>query len=180
MSPSSIGIEPWEFLVISNDEIKNELANLSPGGKKQIPTCSHLVILLNRNANDLKSDSEYLNKLFNEDKHLPKEFTELLLKMIKDVNDNRFKNNENEINHYSREQTYIALGTMLTTSALLKIDSCVIGGYNSEAVTKLLNDKNILDTNHFNISCMLALGYRNENPAPKTRRTFEEVVRFIK
>ncbi|KLE15213.1 NAD(P)H-dependent oxidoreductase [Clostridium sp. C8] len=180
LSPSSIGIEPWEFLVISNDELKNELANFAPGGKKQIPTCSHLVILLNRNANDLKADSEYLNELFNEDKHLPKEVSELLLKMIKDVNDNRFKNNEKEINHYSREQTYIALGTMLTTSALLKVDSCVIGGYNAEAVTKLLSDRNILDTNHFNISCMLALGYRNENPAPKTRRTFEEVVKFIK
>ena len=90
------------------------------------------------------------------------------------------KNNEKEITHYSREQVYIALGTMLTTSALIGIDSCTIGGYDAKAVIKILSDRNLLDTNHFNISCMLALGYRNENPAPKTRRSFEDVVEFVK
>ncbi|MEO2566056.1 nitroreductase family protein, partial [Clostridium tertium] len=54
LSPSSIGIEPWKFLVISNEDLKNELAAVALGGKKQIPSCSHLVILLNRAANDLK------------------------------------------------------------------------------------------------------------------------------
>ncbi|MCR1953080.1 MULTISPECIES: NAD(P)H-dependent oxidoreductase [unclassified Clostridium] len=180
LSPSSIGIEPWKFLVISNEELKNELATVALGGKKQIPSCSHLVILLNRTANDLKADSEYLTKLFNEDKHLPKEVADIMLKMIKDVNDNRFKNNEKEINHYSREQAYIALGTMLTTSALIGVDSCTIGGYDAEAVTKILNGRNLMDSNHFNISCMLALGYRNENPTAKTRRAFEDVVEFVK
>lgn len=180
LSPSSIGIEPWKFLVISNEELKNELATVALGVKKQIPSCSHLVILLNRTANDLKADSEYLTKLFNEDKHLPKEFADIMLKMIKDVNDNRFKNNEKEINHYSREQAYIALGTMLTTSALIGVDSCTIGGYDAEAVTKILNGRNLMDSNHFNISCMLALGYRNENPTAKTRRAFEDVVEFVK
>lgn len=180
LSPSSIGIEPWKFLVISNEELKNELANVTLGGKKQLPSCSHLVILLNRTANDLKADSDYLNKLFYEDKHLPKEVADIMLKMIKDVNDNRFKNDEKDINHYSREQSYIALGTMLTTSALIGVDSCTIGGYDSEAVKKILSDRNLLDTNHFNISCMLALGYRNENPTPKTRRSFEDVVEFVK
>lgn len=180
LSPSSIGIEPWKFLVISNEELKNELATVTLGGKKQLPSCSHLVILLNRTANDLKPDSDYLNKLFYEDKHLPKEVADIMLKMIKDVNDNRFKNDEKDINHYSREQSYIALGTMLTTSALIGVDSCTIGGYDSEAVKKILSDRNLLDTNHFNISCMLALGYRNENPTPKTRRSFEDVVEFVK
>lgn len=180
LSPSSIGIEPWKFLVISNEELKNELATVTLGGKKQLPSCSHLVILLNRTANDLKADSDYLNKLFYEDKHLPKEVADIMLKMIKDVNDNRFKNDEKDINHYSREQSYIALGTMLTTSALIGVDSCTIGGYDSEAVKKILSDRNLLDTNHFNISCMLALGYRNENPTPKTRRSFEDVVEFVK
>lgn len=180
LSPSSIGIEPWKFLVVANEDLKNELATVALGGKKQIPSCSHLVILLNRTSNDLKANSEYLTKLFNEDKHLPKEVADIMLKMIKDVNDNRFKNDEKEINHYSREQAYIALGTMLTTSALLGIDSCTIGGYDNEAVTKILSERNLLDTNHFNISCMLALGYRNENPTPKTRRSFEEVVEFVK
>ncbi len=103
-----------------------------------------------------------------------------MLNMIKGVNDIRYKNDVNEMNHYSREQVYIALGTMLTTSALIGVDSCAIGGYDAEAVTKILSDRNLLDPKHFNISCMLALGYRNENPAPKTRRAFDDVVEFVK
>ncbi|WP_411167614.1 NAD(P)H-dependent oxidoreductase [Clostridium sp. MB05] len=180
LSPSSIGIEPWKFLVITNEALKDELASLTFGGKKQLPTCSHLILILNRTADDLNFDSKYFKKLFSEDKGFPKEAVDTRLNMIKNVNETRFKNNKNEINHYSREQTYIALGTMLTTSSLLGIDSCAIGSFDSEAVTKILSEKNILDTDHFNLSCMLALGYRNENPTPKTRRSFEDVVEFIK
>ncbi|MCF0148624.1 MAG: NAD(P)H-dependent oxidoreductase [Clostridium sp.] len=180
LSPSSIGIEPWKFLVVTNEELKNELATVALGGKKQIPTCSHLLIILNRTANDLKADSEYLNKLFYEDKHLPKEMAENLLRAIKSVNDNRYKNDANEMKHYSREQAFIAFGTMITTSALLGIDLCPIGGYDSEAVTKILSDRNLLDVNHFNIACMLTLGYRNDTPIPKTRRSFNDVVEFVK
>lgn len=180
LSPSSIGIEPWKFLVVSNEDLKNNLAAVASGGKKQIPSCSHLIIILNRTAKDLKADSEYLIKLFNEDKRLPKEVADNLLNAIKNVNVNRYKNSESEMNHYSREQTYLALGTMITTSALVGVDSCPIGGYDSEAVTKILSDRNLLDVNHFNVSCMLALGYRNDNPTPKTRRNFNDVVEFIK
>ncbi len=180
LSPSSIGIEPWKFLVITNEELKNDLAKVSLGGKRQIPTCSHLVIILNRTAKDLKADSKYLNKLFYEDKQLPKELAESLLKAIKNVNDYRYKNDESEMNHYSREQAYIALGTMLTTSALIGVDSCTIGGYDAESVTEILNSRNLLDVSHYNIACMLALGYRNDVPIPKTRRKFNDVVEFVK
>lgn len=180
LSPSSIGIEPWKFLVITNEELKNKLANVSWGGKKQMPTCSHLIVLLNRSPKDLKHNSQYLKELFSIDKGLPEETVNKILDMIENVNENRFNNDEEKVNAYSREQAYIALGTMLTTSALLGIDSCTIGGYDAEAVTKVLVDNNILDIDNFNLCCMLALGYRNENAPDKTRRKFEDVVEFIK
>ncbi|MDY4815249.1 MAG: nitroreductase family protein, partial [Turicibacter bilis] len=53
LSPSSMGIEPWKFLVIQNESLREELATVSWGGKKQIPSCSHLVILLSRMPKEL-------------------------------------------------------------------------------------------------------------------------------
>ncbi|MBQ6631892.1 MAG: nitroreductase family protein, partial [Romboutsia sp.] len=40
LAPSSVGIEPWHFIVVENKELKNELASVCPGSYKQIPTCS--------------------------------------------------------------------------------------------------------------------------------------------
>lgn len=179
LSPSSIGIEPWKFLVITNEKLKETLLPACPGGKKQIPSCSHLVLLLNRTPDDLKPDSNYLKELFSKDKGLSEEVVNSLLGAIKGVNEYRYKNDAEKMNSYSREQVYLALGTMLTTSALLGIDSCAIGGFDSEALAKILVDNNLLDQDHFDICCILALGYRSEEAPNKTRRDFKDVVQFI-
>ncbi|MEN2258784.1 nitroreductase family protein [Paraclostridium benzoelyticum] len=39
LSPSSMGIEPWKFLVIENQELKNELGEVCWGGKHK---CQHV------------------------------------------------------------------------------------------------------------------------------------------
>ncbi|WP_066893341.1 NAD(P)H-dependent oxidoreductase [Clostridium nigeriense] len=179
LSPSSIGIEPWKFLVVTNEKLKEALLPVCPGGKKQIPSCSHLIILLNRTPKDLKSDSNYLKELFSKDKEFPDELANNMLRAIKIVNENRYGGSSEKMNGYSREQVYLALGTMLATSSLLGIDSCAIGGFDSEALTKILVDNNLLDTEHFNVCCMLALGYRNEEAPIKTRRNFKDVVQFV-
>ena len=44
-SPSSFGMEPWKFLVITNDELKEKLRPFC-WNQPQITTCSHLVVIL--------------------------------------------------------------------------------------------------------------------------------------
>ena len=41
LAPSSVGIEPWHFIVIENQELKDELGKVCFGGTKQIHTCSN-------------------------------------------------------------------------------------------------------------------------------------------
>ena len=62
LAPSSVGIEPWHFVVIENQELKAELAKVCFGGKNQIPTCSHFVIYLTRTPNEIKANSAYYLK----------------------------------------------------------------------------------------------------------------------
>ena len=61
LAPSSVGIEPWHFLVIENKDLKDKLAPVCPGSYKQIPTCSHFLILLTRTPNEIKYEiSDFL------------------------------------------------------------------------------------------------------------------------
>ena len=71
LAPSAVGIEPWHFIVVENKEFKNELASVCPGSYKQIPTCSHFLILLTRTPNEIKYDSEYIDHLLKEN-HSPR------------------------------------------------------------------------------------------------------------
>ena len=50
---------------------------------------------------------------------------------------------------WSSKQTYIALGNMMTTAALLGIDSCPMEGFSLDTVTDILANKGILDTEQF-------------------------------
>ena len=44
-SPSSFGMEPWKFLVITNEKLKAKLRPVM-WDQPQVTTCSHLIIIL--------------------------------------------------------------------------------------------------------------------------------------
>ncbi|WP_317312110.1 NAD(P)H-dependent oxidoreductase [Clostridium thermobutyricum] len=180
LAPSSMGIEPWKFVVLQNEKIRQEVANVSWGGKKQIPSASHVVLILSRKADDLKYDSEYINDLLINTKKLPDDVVEIMKKIMKDIEDSRFQNKDDLIEHYSKEQAHIAMADMMQTAALMRIDSCPIGGFDKEAVEKILIENNILDPKHFELALITAFGYRGEEPAPKTRRAKEQVIEWVK
>ena len=61
LAASSVGIEPWHFIVVENTEFKNELSTTYFSNPKHIANCSAFVILLTRNANEIKPDSKYID-----------------------------------------------------------------------------------------------------------------------
>lgn len=179
LAPSSMGIEPWKFLVIENKELKEELASVSWGGKVQMPTCSHLVVYLNRTANELKSNSEYINYLLKDVKHLPEDVSKNFKNIMKSIEDSRFTEDK-DIEAYASEQVHLALGNMMNVAAMLGIDSCPIGGIDNKAVEKILVDRGLLDTNKFNIRLCAAFGYRVNEPNEKARQSMDEIVTWVK
>lgn len=179
LSPSSLGIEPWKFLVIENQELKNELGAVCWGGKTQMPTCSHLVVVLNRNAKELRYNSNYIDNLLRNVKKFPEELVSKFKERMKSLEEARFENDK-DIESYSLNQVYIAVGNMMTVAAMLGIDSCAIGGINKDAVEKMLIDRGVLDTDKFNISLCIAFGYRVNEPGEKLRQEINEIVTWIK
>ena len=180
LSPSSMGIEPWKFLVIQNESLREELATVSWGGKKQIPSCSHLVILLIRMPKELKHDSSYIHHLLTEVKQMPQEAVENFKGVVKMIEDTRFQNNEKALLNYSCLQTYIAAANMMTVSAMQQIDSCAMGGYDQKAVEEILIKHNLLNKDEFYLTLMIAFGYRINEPTPKTRQSLNDLVVWVK
>lgn len=181
LSPSSIGSEPWKFIVVQNPDIREKLTKVSWGGKGQIPTCSHLLVILARTIKDTKYDSDYLkNQLFEVRGVSPDRYEEAKEK-YRDFQVNHFKLLESDrtILDWACKQTYIAMGNMMTAAAHIGIDSCAIEGFIYDDVQEILSHEGLLEDGHLAVSVMIAFGYRVKDPGVKKRNKLDDIVRWI-
>lgn len=74
LSPSSIGAEPWRFLVVQNEDLRQKLKKVSWGAQGQLDTASHFVILLARK--NVRPGTEYLTHIMKEIKNVPDDVLE--------------------------------------------------------------------------------------------------------
>ncbi|MDA1477210.1 NAD(P)H-dependent oxidoreductase [Bacillus changyiensis] len=183
LSPSSIGLEPWKFLVIQNQELREKLRKVSWGAQGQLPTASHFVLLLGRTAQDMRYDSDYVTHQLRDVKKWSEDMIESRVKggIIKSFQDDDFHLLESDraMFDWVSKQTYIALANMMTAAAMIGIDSCPIEGFNYDDVHKLLENEGLLENGHFDISVMAAFGYRMKEPRPKTRKPMDQVVEWV-
>jgi nitroreductase len=131
LTPSSFGMEPWKFYVITNDEVKSKLRPFS-WNQSQIEDCSHLVVFASRK----QIDNTYINSVVEriaEVRGVPLSSLEGYAKMMIES----MAKNPNHLG-YSSNQTFIALGNILTVASLLKIDACPIGGFEPEKYDEIL------------------------------------------
>ncbi|WP_026693958.1 NAD(P)H-dependent oxidoreductase [Peribacillus kribbensis] len=179
LSPSSIGLEPWKFLVIQDEELRSKIREVSWGAQGQLPTASHFVLILARTK--ATYDADFVKKHMEEVKKMPPEFAESLLGRYKDFQEEfGLLDNEKALFDWSSKQTYIALANMMTSAALIGIDSCPIEGFDPAAVNKILEERNLLENGEFAISVMAAFGYRAADPSrPKTRSEMKDIVEWI-
>ena len=171
-SPSSFGQEGWQFLVITNDELKAKLRPFC-WDQIQITSCSHLVVVLSA-IDDLKVESGVPRKRF-ERRNLGDEMTNTYLGVYENHLKETLSNDEN-IYSWSVRQTYIASANMMTAAASIGIDSCPIEGLEKENVEKVLE----LDTTKYQVSMILPFGYRIKAQSKQLRLPLDEVVKYIK
>lgn len=181
LSPSSMGLEPWKFLIIKNDELKQKLAEVSWGAVKQLPTASHFVVVLARTEKDTKYDKDYFAYQMMEIRQFSEELFAEKIQTYKTFqeDDLHLLDNERTMLDWACRQTYIALGNMMTAAAQIGIDSCPIEGFNFDKAQKILDAEGLLEDGKLGISVMVAFGYRDKEPRPKTRRQMSEIVKWV-
>ncbi|MDD5052876.1 MAG: NAD(P)H-dependent oxidoreductase [Sulfuricurvum sp.] len=165
MSPSSIGLEQWKFLVVKNDQLKIALLPHVKKNTNQIATCSDLVCVLYKKQ--LRPDTLYMReqwmKIFG---------TEEIPEYYRQVFNAR---SDEELECWAKAQCYIATANMMTAAAFIGIDSCPMEGFEKNNVEETLG----LDTSLYGVALMLPFGYRvNAQPEHKRSR-FDEIVEYV-
>jgi len=69
----------------------------------------------------------------------------------------------------------------MTAAAQIGIDSCPIEGFNYDQVHDILKNEGFLEDGKFDVSVMVAFGYRAHEPKrEKTRRSLDQVVQWAR
>lgn len=181
LSPSSFGYEPWRFLVIQDESLRERLAPFAWGAAGQLETASHFVILLARNEQDMHFDAPYINHMMQDVIGLTPEAQKGRHSFYRQFQESDFDlvSSKRAMRDWSAKQTYIALGNMMTSAAQIGIDSCPIEGFDQQAVEQLLREEGHL-TDNLNVAVMAAFGYRNAAPAhAQTRQAIADLVDWV-
>ncbi|MBN6062763.1 NAD(P)H-dependent oxidoreductase [Aggregatibacter actinomycetemcomitans] len=178
LSPSSVGSEPWQFLVIQNPALRQALKPVSWGMASQLDDASHVVVILaNKNA---RYDSEdFRNNLLR--RGLNEEQLQNALAIYKkfQIEDINVLENDRTLFDWASKQTYIALANMMTGAALIGIDSCPIEGFNYAEVNRILAQTGAYDADKYAVSVAATFGYRAKDIRPKARKPLNEIVHWI-
>ncbi|HTX22030.1 MAG TPA: NAD(P)H-dependent oxidoreductase [Candidatus Aquilonibacter sp.] len=165
LTPSSGGLQPWKFIVVTDSAVRTKLRPASYG-QAQITDASHLVVFASKNnfnEADVDAHIQHLAKI----QGVPVEALATLRGML--VGGIVQSQDEAARNAWARNQAYIALGNLLTSAALLGIDACPMEGVNRAQYDEILG----LKAKGYASAVIATLGYRLPTDkyaaAPKVR-----------
>jgi nitroreductase len=150
MSPSSYGLQPWKFLVITTQSVKDQLPAIS-WNQPQPKDCSHMVIIASRRGMDEAYIEKYVQSI-SATRGVP-------VAALKSYQDMMVGSTKASVGHHAEwnsRQTYIALGFLMLGAAALGIDACPMEGIIKDKYDALLG----LDKTDYTSSVGCALGYR--------------------
>ncbi len=188
LTPSSLGMQPWKFLVIENKEVRSKLKEAG-FSQSQWTEASHLIIFCAKNK-VTNADAERFLQSVVEQRSVSRSsldaFGKNIFNFIKVIKLSNFFGHGltrmltgMSASDWSDKQCYIALGNLLTSAAILGVDASPMEGFSPVKFDKILG----LDGYHTVVSC--ALGYRDEHndflaTSKKVRYSMDEVVTFYK
>lgn len=132
-SPSSFGLQPWKFVVITDQAVKDKLPAIS-WNQTQPKECSHMVVLAARKTIDAGDVNRYVDRIVHV-RDIPGDplrgYKDLMLGMVGSMP-------AEQLDVWCAKQVYIALGFLLETCALLGVDACPMEGILGPEYDKLL------------------------------------------
>lgn len=134
LTPSSYGLQPWKFLVVQNQEMKEKLRAAS-WNQRQVTECSHYVIFAHKTSLDEAYIDHYI-RLVSDTRGVTLESLAGLKKVI--VGDVIKGERSRYVREWAARQCYIALGNFMTSAAVLGIDACPMEGFNPEKYDEIL------------------------------------------
>jgi nitroreductase len=151
LAPSSFGLQPFKFIVITDPKLKAELMPAAYG-QTQIADCSHLVVFAYKKVLT-DADVEHFIERITEVRGAPRESLAEYGNTMKTAAKNAIAGGT--IETWNSRQAYIALGFLLETAALLGIDACPMEGFDAAEFNR------ILGLNDYAAVVLCPVGYRD-------------------
>lgn len=172
LSPSAYGVESWQFIVVNNEELRKKLRAASYDQSK-VTDASHIVVIASRTDTTPVVDELIARTAKTQGKSVEdlKEFSDMVHGAVNRLGEENTKT-------WYKNQSYIPLGVMIETAALLGVDSGPMEGFDAAQVDEVLG----LKEKNLSVATMLALGFRGEDDyakLPKTRKDFDTVVTVL-
>lgn len=181
MSASSINSQPWKFIIIESDEAKKRFSdtfvNNFQFNQPHATKSSHVVLLANK-THFTKDDYRKRVDVEVSSGHLPADRYDGMLgafafaEMVSD---------ENGFNgHWTKHQTYLALGNLLHTLARLQIDSTPMEGVDAQKISEIFAD----EMEGYECTVAVAMGYHKKEEdynhgLPKARLAQEDIIMVL-
>jgi nitroreductase / dihydropteridine reductase len=171
LSPSSAGLQPYNVIVISDKETKQEIfKHAAP--QAQIPDASHLLVF----AAWEKITSEQVNEYINLIAKTRGVSLESLAQFQNNINGGILNRSEEANFNWAARQAYIALGHAVVAAATEGIDATPMEGFNAAKLDEILG----LKEKGLRSVVIMPLGYRDDRNdilagAKKVRRSNEDI-----
>ena len=174
-SPSSFGLQPWKFIVVTDPAVKAKLLPVS-WGQAQVTDSSHHVVFTVRKG----VDEAFVDKFLARQIELRGDTTESRAGYRRRMVGFRPKiTAAGQLDAWATKQIYIALGQFMASAALLGVDTCPMEGINPAAYDEILG----LKGTEFATVVSCAAGYRagadKYAAAKKVRFATADLVRHV-
>lgn len=166
LAPSSYGLQPYTVIIIEDAKMRKEIQPIA-NNQPQFVECSHILVFAAWDGIRQEQIDDYFNMIIE-----ARGITAEALKDFKKTVEEKIKGKtKNELFEWNARQAYIALGTALAATALEKVDSTPIEGFDNQKLDELLH----LQSKGLKSVVILTLGYRDEKKdylakAKKVRR----------
>lgn len=152
LSASSYGLQPWKFIVVQNPELRQKLQDASYG-QTPVTQASHFVVLTYKEQLDEAHIDKFVAETAKSRGVDPSALEKFKSVMVGDLlKGPRFET----IKWWAQRQTYIAMGSILTTAAMMEIDTLPMEGIDQAGYDKVLN----LEGSGWKTIAAVACGYR--------------------
>ncbi|MFN9549289.1 MAG: NAD(P)H-dependent oxidoreductase [Pirellulaceae bacterium] len=173
LTPSSYGMQPWRFWVITDPKIMEKLPAIS-WNQTQPRDCSHMLVLAtqtNLGADDIDRWIDRIVEVRQLERSQMEGFRRMLLGSLASPGF--------DPDAWAIRQVYIALGQFMAAAALLGIDTCPMEGIDSREYDQLLG----IPAEGFQTVVACAAGYRDGSDRyaamKKVRYPADQIIRRI-
>lgn len=171
LAPSSIGLQPYKFIVVNDPAVREQLKDASYG-QTQVTEASHLVVFAFKRTLTPADGDDLINRIA-EVRGVEKETLADFDEKVQGAISNAVSGGYADV--WNSRQAYIALGFLVETAAMLGIDATPMEGFLADKYNE------ILGLDEYSAVAIAAVGYRDsENdwlaPLPKVRKDPSDLI----